>query len=178
MFQPKIKSCIKNCKSLEIKDITGFYDEELNPGGYDLDGLFKESVTEAILIITTPDGQVYEEDVTDVLKDSVFSSYTIFEYLNIKDGIYNIKLVIKTPTQDYEVTIEPRIYCSVECCVDKIILELADNCCNPCNNDKLEKANLAFMLLQVLKSECSSNSEFNKSLIKLQKICNETGCGC
>lgn len=178
MFEIKLKNCVKNCNTLNIKEVIGFYDEELNPTGWGTPNIEKSDVTKATLFITTPTGQIFEEDVIDTIKDSVFSSYTLFDFTPIEDGIYTVKLVIETESQDHEVIYNPRIWCNVACCVDKLSLKLAEPSCNPCGHPDLDKINLAFMLLKSLESGCLSDSEFNKILSQLKKICESSGCGC
>jgi len=180
MLEPKIKSCLKDCESLTIKDITGFYDVTLNETGWGTPNINKSDLTEATLTIVTPT-QTYEENVLETIQDSVFSTYDIFTYTSdsLTDGIYKFTLKLITEDNEYEVSITHFVYCNVECCVDKLGSKLAIQSCDPCKDtDKLDEFILADSLLTAISSDCISENDFKCLLKQLQKICSSSDCGC
>lgn len=176
MLELKIESCRKKCESLTIKDITGFW--SLTNEGWGTPNPEKSDVESSILKIITPSGSIIEEDVTEIIQDSVFSSYKLFEISELEDGVYSIELIINTESEEFKTSITHRVYCNVECCVDKLSYEVSKDDCVPCNSSKTDKYLLAFTLLSALKSECLSNEEFKKILARLKKICETGDCGC
>jgi len=178
MLELKIKSCRKDCESLIIKDITGFYDETLNETGWGTPNILKSSLINATLTINNSDGSVVQENILEVIQNSVYSTYDLFTIENIKDGVYTITLEIETENDTYSVSITHAVYCHVECCVNKLAVDASKDNCVPCSSEKTDKYILAYTLLSALKSKCLSNTEFLKILSRLQKICTTGDCGC
>jgi hypothetical protein len=196
---PTISACLGGCTKITINDTTGFYNENNNPGGWnDTSTIWKNQidgpkyVTAATISISLNGGEATTYNVLNVVQDSIYPTYTLYEYtpvdstgstFNLQDGYYNITYtVVDNVENTYETEIEFVVYCNVACCVSKMAANVAAELCNDCDSDAYNDFLIADGILQALKATAESlgTQEFTKLLTKLQKLCNQTtdGCGC
>lgn len=198
---PTISACLGGCTKITINDTTGFYNLNSNSGGWnDNSTVWKNQVdgspyvTAANISISLNGGEATTYNVLNVVQDSIYPTYTLYEYtpvdstgstFNLQDGYYNITYtVVDNLENTYETEIEFVVYCNVACCVSKMAANVAAELCNDCDSDAYNDFLIADGILQALKATAESlgTQEFTKLLTKLQKLCNQTtgscGCGC
>jgi hypothetical protein len=189
-LEPILSGCLKCCSKIVIEDITGFYNSTTNPTGwndnstlYRLSTLGNPHVDEATLTIEFNDELVSTIDVTTTIQNATLPTYELYSYepTSLQDGIYTFTLTIIDEEGDEIVTeLIQTVYCNVECCIQKLAAKYAKELCKGCGYEDKDNYDLAFSLYRALGSvsECNGSEEFNKLLTKLQKICNQTKCGC
>lgn len=195
---PTISACLVDCTKIVISDTTGFYNVSNNPGGWNDDlTVWKTNVdtpylTLATLSISLNGGAATEITVTNVVQNSVYPVYELYEFTpvnsigesNLQDGYYNIIYSVTDSNDNvYQTELEFVVYCNVACCVSKLAAKVASELCNDCESDAYNDFLIADGILQALKAvaESKGTAEFYKLLTKLQRLCSSTstgGCGC
>lgn len=181
-LQPILQVC-QTCSTLTIKDITGFYDADLNPTGWGAPNLARDFTGTAVLEIKFGTS-VFQYNVKNTITDSVFPEYTLYEYKPsvLNDGVYTITLTLVDEDNKvtYKATKKITSECIVTCCVDKLAAKVAESC--NCDSLAYDNFNQAALLLETLPLIAVNLGEkaYNTNLKKLQKICksNDCGCGC
>lgn len=185
---PKISACVENnCKTLVIRDITGEYDANDNPGGYGAPNPEIGDVTGSSLIITIPSSNTPITITNPVglpTLDSDFEYEVSESTLSpIPDGIYKIEFIVSVGDTDY--TYGPRYFvftCNTKCCVAKLYVKIASSVNCDCNSKELKNAIYADALLSGIEAnkDCGDMSAVNNILNKLTEACGLTGqdCGC
>lgn len=181
-------------KSLFITDTTGIYHGTLNPGGYGAPNPTVAMVLTATLGIVIPQGSnpivvnIFEATVFpntgNVTKEVLASDFGLLEF---PDGIYQMTYSV-TGDDAMSVafvstkTITKGFLGAVQCCVDKLGAKAAQTEeCSCCDEKTLSAKFLAAytMLRSALKAEHLGNIAcFEKLLERLEKICDDTDCGC
>lgn len=177
---PIIKVC-QTCSSLTIKDVTGFYDADLNPTGWGGPNLERDFTGTAVLEIkfgTT----VLQYDVKETIQEAVFPEYVLYEYApsTLDDGVYTITLTLIDTDNNvtYKASKKITSECIVTCCVDKLALKVAESCnCDSLAYDNFSQASLLLETLPLIAVNLGEKA-YNTNLKKLQKICKTTDCGC
>ena len=105
---PKI-SAVYNIdeNEISIKDITGFFDSQNNPGGYKTPNISRDDVAYAYIEIETLQG-TKRINVTDEVKYSTDAEIQ-FELLSLEtepEGHYYIKYVVSANNEEYIVSID------------------------------------------------------------------------
>jgi hypothetical protein len=198
MLTPIITAC-KTCKSITIKDITGFYNVTTNPEAWDdVLTLFRNSTLGSPYAVTAELDIYFNDVLTDTIdvlptiNAAVFPEYELYEYTpvdldgnsNLQDGLYEFILTITGSDDEvYTASIIIPTWCNVECCVAKLASDVADELCNPCDSEAYDKFLLANTILEALKAtaDCLGEAAFTKLLNKLKKLCGQSitgGCGC
>jgi len=184
---------------MELTDTTGEYSNPSNLEGWGTPNIELSSVTEAILVLTFPDGEEYTIDVTNTVAnavivdgkfiiDSIVPADLGLGISSFSDGIYTTTFTITASGEDYTITLVDKalVTCATQCCVNRM-LESAINeylCGANCKtNDKIVEALKArALLLQAIKwsFKCNKLEEAQKLLNQANKICgnNQGNCGC
>lgn len=177
----KIKSCLKDCKTIEVRNITGFYDADTNPGGFGTPNPVPADLVKATLKVTI-NGTEWGYDVLETIQDAVFPNYLLYTFDEpLVDGMYHIVLEVEDEDENvYKTEILQTCICNVTCCVDKKRVLTMDSCCDDCKNEALEDFTLCNQILETLEdtAKCLGESSFLKQLKKLQKLCKNSNCGC
>jgi hypothetical protein len=180
-----------NAKSLFFKETTGEYDALNNSdgwGGIDTDNLL--SVTNVVLTITNPDGDVFTLTSTEIpglgsfpTVDSGLELEINMSHLGgtvddkIDDGIWIFKYIVTTNTATY--TVEHRVFISgrTRCCVYKMLASI-DNCSCDCDSTDKIYALEAFTFYRALiaTAACGSEERFSELMRITNKLCSGNKC--
>lgn len=133
--------CIKQCKCSGI----GFVDistwDTVDPN--------LDIISTTITLTNTDSSEVWEYSAEEYV-----STYTFTENPNFPDGEYQLVVVYVAVVngQNIEYTIEEWYYntCNIKCIIDKLILDIIDDTCGDCKNEKLETLTEAYILYKVL----------------------------
>lgn len=177
-----------DCGSLIFSETTGLYNAETNPTGYGAPNPSTSDIVSAELVITLANGTSY---TIDLFATGDFpTTNTAFEYEilptdigynsdndQIEDQIITFVYTITTNTAvKYTQTVVQAFYCQVECCVNRMFLELDLDC--DCIKDEMDEALKAYAMLQGLKAavNCGNNTAYTNILAQLTKLCGTNGC--
>lgn len=168
-----------NCAELVINDIsTSLYDDgtvEIN----------STAVTEATVSIEDADGNSDSFNVLSVFTgattqdDLSFNISTLYDE-TFADGAYTIVYTIVADTT-YTITKSVYLYCTIECCVTKMIATIPNYYnCNKCNSKEILNALTAESLLLSLKNSagCGDVASTEKIYALLDKVCTFKNCNC
>ena len=191
MLEPQITACLSNCcNSITIDEVTGFYSENNTGGWNNSSTVFRDEaidndpyVVDATLTITYNGTLISTVDVTDVINDAIFPQYELYKYESesLQDGVYIFNLTITDSNEDeYETDYTLTVFCNVKCCIRKMQAKFAAELYKDYKSEAYENYILALSIFNSLKyvTECEGTDEFTKLLTKLQKICNQSKCGC
>lgn len=193
MLIPKISICVNACKGFTVKNITGWFNEDTNPGGFNDNStvwvnstLGNPYVTSAKLEIYLNDVLLDTIDVTETVNDSIYPTFDLYTYLpeTLVDGVYRVVFTVEDEDEAVYTTDKIKaVWCNVECCVNKLAFKVAEELCNNCESKAFDNFITANTLLESLEdiAQCLGQEDFLKILGKLQKICGHktsSGCGC
>lgn len=180
-----------DCSSIVINNITGFYNAETNPGGFNSPNLPTDFTGTAVLSIQTSNSSAVEEiDVKDVIANAIFPNYVLYTYSpeNLEDGLYYFTLTLTDTETDteYKTQLIIPVYCNVECCVNKKASKIAEELCNqPCNSTAKKEFDIIYTYYTSMceVAEDLGEQDFLKILKQLKKLCGQytdkdCGCGC
>lgn len=175
---PKIEACIKDCSTLEIKDVTGFYNVTTNPGGWGTPNIDRDFEGTATLEVKIG-GVVTQYNVKSTIADAIFPIYMLEEITSLVDGIITISLtLVDTDTNaTYKTQIKITNECDVTCCVAKLAVKALTGKCSDLPKENFEEAEVLLSTLPYI-AKCLGEDAYNKNLKRLQKICSSTDCGC
>jgi hypothetical protein len=178
MLIPIIEACIYKCKSIKIKDVTGFYNSETNDTGWGAPNLARDFTGTAVLEIKTGT-TVMQYDVKQVIEDSIFPTYILKEYTDLVDGVYSITLTLVDTENNvtYKANVKITSECDVACCVAKLAVKDVDKCKCDSSESNFAQAEVLLSTLPYIAS-CLGEAAYNKQLKKLQKICSANKCSC
>ena len=176
----KLKIC-KTCTSIEVDDITGFYDAVNNLTGWNAPNLARDFEGTAILEIKYKN-TVQQFDIKDTIANAVLPYFTLYEYTtdNLADGVYTITVTLVDTVNNVTYTSSKKITseCNVACCVSKLSLKAADACnCSTLDAENFSKAEQILSSLPLIAKNLGEK-EYYIQLAKLEKICSTTDCGC
>ncbi len=175
---PKIEACVKDCSTLEIKDVTGFYNVTTNPTGWGTPNLARDFVGNATLEVKIG-GVVTQYNVKSIIENSVFPIYLLQEITSLVDGIITISLTLVDTVENvtYKTQIKITNECDVTCCVAKLAVKALSGGCSDLPKENFEEAELLLSTLPYIAKNLGEDA-YNKNLKRLQKICSSTDCGC
>lgn len=193
---PSISICkSSDCKSLSLNETTGAY-TLINLGGYGTPNVDLSDIISAVLTInipgsstpividlfsiTPPDNFPSDDPTTPTfIIDSVVLGLGPAGVLS--DGLYTFQYDVTDNTNvTYTYSTTFLMTCTIECCVAKLLAEVAKCGCD-CDDDAKEDALFAYTLLVALKSSlsCDNNTtKTNNILSSLQRICKFKDCNC
>lgn len=191
---PKISVCTKdNCKQFPITDITGLY-SITNTGGWGSPNLELDGVTEATILVTIPDNNALEIDVTSevtgaIIVDGIFELTILTMEDNFDgdkdtvfpDGIYELTYTIVGGGETYTYSIKTFSTCNSACCLEKMKVKFEEKMCTGCNwEDYWKNYNIAKFLLNGAKRAfaCGDTTKAENLLDQVNKICKNTNCNC
>jgi hypothetical protein len=171
--------------TINITDVTGFYNVTTNPTGWEIPNLSRSFTgTATLTIYNSYTGSTIEEDIKAIIAAAVFPTYTLFDYTpsSLADGVYDITLTLVNTSDEenpvtYIATTEIAVYCNVICCVDKFAAKV--KACG-CDDSSMKDFLLAEAMLTNLSyiAKCLGREQFLKTLKKLQTLCDLGDCGC
>ena len=175
---PKIEACIKDCSTLEIKDVTGFYNVTTNPTGWGTPNLARDFVGTATLEVNIG-GVLTQYNVKSTIADSIFPIYMLEEITSLVDGVITISLTLvdDDTTTTYKTQIKITNECDVTCCVAKLAVKALTGGCSDLPKENFEEAEVLLSTLPYIAMNLGEDA-YNKNLKRLQKICSSTNCGC
>lgn len=185
-FTPIISGCLKGCGQLHLSDITGLYNPISNEGGWNtpnpdrtdetLVATINISYENSANVVTTFTPIIVTTEVAEATLSTIdFTPVDI-----IGDGVYTILYTIEVGESTYQTELIMSVSCNVKCCVQKLAAKVAAGLCNTCENKAMEKFLTAGVLYKALKniSVCHGSKEFLGVLKQIERICNQSGCGC
>ena len=187
-FVPKISVCLnKNCNYITVTDITGVYDVNDNPSGWEdpstLDAVEVLSLTVEII---QNDVTIATENTLSQLPDPVTGqfSFSEIEVSELVSGEFTVEYNIRTASDIYKATITSFHACDVRCCIDAKWNAIAESGYTA-SNDGAGLVEEALALEGLYSSMVSSAASLNTKirdnyLTKLQRLCGMTSkdCGC
>lgn len=174
----------ENNSVLIFQDLTGAYSAS-NTGGWGAPNELLSSVTSWSISITKPSSSTAIVITNPVgLPSSSNFEYeitaTVLGYTtsNIEDGIWEVEYEVVTNTTTYRKTLRFCLYGNVECCKQRMALQLKPNCC--CDSQYVTNllAVQAMFLSMVANADMNNETAFSNWLTRLEKICAFTNCNC
>lgn len=191
-LEVSISSCFKDsCSTLKINETTGAYDASLNPTGFGAPNPTLASVTEAILSITLPDETVAVDfDLTSTVTGAtiidgefLLDNLTMVDFSStgaFPDGFFTFVWTVTSSGTDYVYTAKILNYCSVFCCLQKMLTKFAE-AYGTCEWDELwrqyQGALREFTAMKYNAGE-HNYTQATLHLKALQKICKIINCSC
>ncbi len=178
-----------DCSSINLTEQTGIYSSD-NSGGYGFPNFVTTDATAASIIVTLPSGtqspvinvfSTFPDSTGDITKTITASDLGLTGAL--LDGIYVINYIVVFTiggTPYVHSTVKTFfLSCSIKCCIDKMIAKIPIGNCD-CNDKALKNALLAYGLYQSLlaNGKCGNVNNVNTLLLRLNKLCSATSCGC
>ena len=176
-----------DCKSITFKELTSAYDSNLNIGGWGTPNYALADVLDVQLLIKVPDGTVYTLDAATIgslLPNDALGVFPIHMGLlggtaraTMTQGLYQIEyyvLIDDGSTTGLEIRKRKwtMVYCTIKCCVHKMLLalDMCDDC--PCSEEK-SNALEAYTLYKAMlyASACGSTEKAAKLLKQVNKLC-------
>jgi hypothetical protein len=185
-FQQKLTACLVNNGTeyqILVKDVTGTYDVVENPTGWeDASTLLANDLVTANLLITLPNGSTETIDVLSEIDDPVtgifsFDQIGSDENIIITDGLYTIKCVLTTSSDEYTACVQRYFYPNVKCCISKLVNSLAEDL----TNEKLQKDVVKITSWETALQYSANTLDTvtaDKILAQLTKFCKHSPCGC
>jgi len=185
--------CSSDCKSLNFTETTGVYSETTNTTGWGTPNPDISEATSAELTILTPSNNTYTFDLYATgnyptsLESNEFSiSYGDLGFTTtLEDGEYTFTYTVIITTYisedpvytTYTKTKKFYVTCNIECCINKLLLNLEDVNCD-CNKEARSKYLEAFALLQAYKhaNACGRLGTATELFNELTKICSNVDC--
>ncbi len=186
--------CSSNCKTLSFTEITGAYSATDNSTGWGTPNPEITDASSAELTIVTPNNNTYTFDLfaTGFYPTSTESNEFPISYgdlgfsTTLEDGEYTFTYTVDTISTDgekdptyttYTKTKKFYVTCNIECCINKLLLNLEDVHCD-CNKEARSKYLEAFALLQAFKhaSACGRLGTASELFNELTKICSNVDC--
>jgi hypothetical protein len=189
-----------DCSTIKYSETTGAYDSNNNRTGWGSPNPAIPSFAAdvAVLNIEDPDGNTWSLDITagddgdlTVTSDNFPNtddtiSYTITpedvgQTGTFTDGLYTFTYEVTVSSTVYKKVKKILIICSTNCCVNKMLADLADNDC-ACDDDITNKVRLANLLLWGVKAaaRCGNTDQVSKMIKQINKLCgsNSSTCNC
>lgn len=173
-----------NCKSLTLKELTGAYDATTNLYGW---GAPNEEVGDAVTVtfsVTPPGGAATALDISA----SFPTVTTTFEYTitgavvsgvgtdaNFPSGLYEMTYTVVTGTVTYTRTKQIYLWCTLQCCVDKLFAGIDyDNC--GCDSAQIDEALLGLAYLRGIAYHAGvgNYTKANNIKTKLENLCSNS----
>jgi hypothetical protein len=184
-----IQICTSGCSSFLFSELTGAY-STVNTTGWGAPNPEIVDAVSATLEITTPSEITYTFDLYDDFPttDSTQSYEVTGSVLGMSDSLTDGKytFVYTVVTEDdesvqttYSITKQLFTICSVECCVNRMLLDIEDLNCD-CNKVAKDKYLEAYTLLLALKhaSTCGNEDTVNDLLTTINKLCTSNCKNC
>jgi hypothetical protein len=185
----KFNICQKgDCKGLIIHEETGLYNASSNTTGWghaSTESL--ADVTSASVAITMPDATIVTINLvplglptSDCTHEVNVTSTTLgYGSASIPDGLYKFVFTYVVNGNTYTQTVWKLFYCQAECCVHKLVAEIAKTKCD-CYSAAAKNAILASSLLEGLKdaARCGNTALFDDYIETINNMCATGDCGC
>ena len=183
----KISLDSPDCSNLIFNELTGIYTTS-NLTGWGAPNDTLGEVISATLFISTPSGTGF---AFNPLLSGFPTNSTVFPYTisyaslglptGLVDGVYTATYTVITSVTSvlytYRVSNQFLINCNLECCVDKMLLDIDDFDCD-CNEDKKDKYLTALSALYSIEKakDCGDIVTANNLFSIANKLCNNLGC--
>jgi hypothetical protein len=186
MFTPVITACLKGCGQLHPSDITGLYDSVNNTTGWNSPNPDRtdETLVATLNISYKNSANVVTNyapiTVTSTVANAQLSTINFAPVDILGDGVYSFLYTLVINDVTYKAEVTTAVFCNAKCCIQKLAAKVAAGLCNTCENKAMEKYLTASSLYKALKdtSVCHGSKEFLGLLKQIEKICNQSGCGC
>lgn len=194
-FKPKLGICLtNNCNDLILTDTTGLYDASLNPEGWNGGGHPNNStITSASVDVYLPHATIPTNHiVTTAVTGATINNYqSIFELgtygtpdVNLTgkfpDGIYKFQYkVVDSGTTYKSDKYQVYLYCNTQCCVDKMLANIAEDMSNVQFVQDALLANAYLLSASQSAFSCGNFTAVDKLVEQARKICqfyNKTCC--
>ncbi len=184
---PKIESiCYTNSNTtIRVTDTTGIYHVTTNPGGYNTPNAPKigDEILAVTLLITFPNGETQEIDLTDQVPDPITGNFT---YTDITpdyavDGVHSFYYTVSTEGGAFYYKIYKLFLGRVKCCIDKLWAQVPSKMCTECETEEfINRVLFAQGLYNSLLAMggCGHTTTITKLLTQIQKLCNFENCNC
>ncbi len=187
-----------SCKSFAVYDITGPYNSISNPTGYGGTNLDLTDLDSAQLIVTPPGSSTtYTIDLAVPITTIPSESSDVRHIISntdvglssadsLSDGLWTVEYLVNitdssSPSGTTQVTATATcfFYCTVKCCVDKLVAAVDfESCCTePFDMMTTIRAYIALRSLK-LAVACNKVNKANAILARLQKLCLTSSCNC
>lgn len=185
---PKMNICLNaGCSTLTFTETTGAYDVSTNTTGYGAPNPAIGDVTQIVLNITSPDGELYIIDLTSegfpTTDDELEYEIDMADLDDrdvIEDGYWSFTLTAVTGSGSFTGYKSYFFYCNAECCVNKLLSAVeADECmCDEENNKRIDRYIKVKTFLESLKNaaNCYNETKFDNILTIINKLCRNADC--
>lgn len=125
-MNPKIEVIFKK-DAVKLRDITGFYHIQDNPGGWGAPNVERIDITEAFVELSNGTESL-TVDVLDMVNASTDEFIDFGEYLtSLSDGIFDITYRLKKDAEVFESCIRLFTMRKLDCCIDEKIKGIIKN---------------------------------------------------
>lgn len=176
----------EDCKNLIFTETTGAYNVTTNPTGWGTPNPTIASASLATVSVTVPNGTVYTFSVagssfptTTITQQYVipYTSLGMTSSSGLVDGLYSILYSLSvTPGVIYLQLQKTMIVCNLECCIDKMLLDLDLSC--ECSEDAKENYLTAHAIFEQIQHsiECGDLDTAEELVDMANKLCKNSNC--